>query len=131
MASSSALKQAVTRIRDLVQRTGDPPESDQVIETGDFRIDLRARTATVRGHEILLTAPEFDLLVFLTTHPRKLITPQTRLTTRWGESQTRQAEFLRVLLQLRKKIEATVDSADYIRTEPWVFYRFSPVAGRR
>ena len=103
---------------------GGPADQD-VIVTGDFRLDLQAHHVTIRGQELQLTEEEFEMLVFMIGHPKSIITPQTRLTTRWGGTQIRQSDFLRVMAQLRKKLEA-VGCSHYIRTEPWVVYRFDP-----
>jgi len=98
----------------------------EIIQTGDFRIDLRSREVTVRGKEVELTQEELDLLLFLTTHPKKVITRSTRLLTKVRGNGVRQTQFLRVLLQLCRKIEPDASSHHYIQTEPWVFYRFDP-----
>lgn len=97
----------------------------QIIKTGDFHIDLGARTARVRDRELDLSSEEFDLLVFLVGHPSSIITPHTMLSTRCGENRVRRAEVLHVLRSLRSKIEAGVDGGHYLRTEPWVAYRFN------
>ena len=83
-----------------------------------------ARTVLLRGRELRLTSEEFALLVFLTSDPKKMVTPATVLSTDWPGQGVRHTEFLRVLLSLRKKLEK--DGARYIRTEPWVVYRFDP-----
>jgi len=100
-------------------------EKAEIVESGDFRIDLASRQVRVRGQELQLSEEEFDLLVFLVGHPTSIITPHTRLSTRWGRSPIHQAEVLRVLSQLRKKLEA-LGCSSYIRTEPWIVYRFDP-----
>jgi DNA-binding response OmpR family regulator len=99
--------------------------SARVLETGDFRIDLSTRAVTVRGQQVELTVPEFDLLLFLTTHAKKLVTPRTMLSTKLDGHGVRQTEFLRVLLTLRQKLDA-VGAKHYIRTEPWICYLFEP-----
>jgi DNA-binding response OmpR family regulator len=102
-----------------------PEDSREIMENGDFRIDLGTRQARVRGQELRLSDEEFELLVFLVGHPTSIITPHTRLSTRWGRSPVHQAEVFRVLNQLRKKLES-VGCSHYIRTEPWIVYRFDP-----
>jgi DNA-binding response OmpR family regulator len=69
-----------------------------MIESGDFKIDLAARTVTLRGENLSLTAEEFDVLVFLAGHPQRLVTPHTMLATSWTANGLRQTEFLRVLM---------------------------------
>lgn len=94
--------------------------------TGDFRLDLRTRRVTVRDQDLHLIEEEFEMLVFMIGHPKSIITPQTRLTTRWGGgNQIRQSDFLRVMAQLRRKLDAA-GCCHYIRTEPWIVYRFDP-----
>ena len=97
------------------------------IESGDFRIDLAQRRVSLRGRELSLTSEEFDVLVFLAGHPQSLVTPRTILATSGGAQRVRQAEFLKVLISLRGKLDAAADQGKhYIRTEPWVVYRFDP-----
>jgi two-component system KDP operon response regulator KdpE len=102
------------------------PGDVETIAAGDFQIDLENRTATLRGRPLPLTGEEFDLLMFLIDHPRKLVTQQTRLATNWAGHGLRQTEFLRVLVSLQKKLGSEGSTQHYIRTEPWVFYRFDP-----
>jgi len=101
-----------------------PSKSSEILEAGDFRIDLTNRQVKVQGQELRLTDQEFDLLVFLIGHPTNIITPQTRLSTRWG-SRVHQAEVMRVLTELRTKLEA-LGCGRYIRIEPWLVCRFDP-----
>ncbi len=104
-------------------------DSPEIIQAGDFRLNVETREVSVREHKLPLSNDEFELLVFLVGHPTSIITPHTRLSTRWGRTLVHQAEVLRVLSQLRKKLEA-VGCSHYIRTEPWVVYRFDSNAHR-
>ena len=99
-----------------------------LIEVGDFRIDLDNRSVRIRDCEVSLSPDEFDLLVFMAAHPKRIITSHTKLSTRCGDHQVRQVEMLPTLLSLRKKLQTVADGARYIRTEPWVCYRFEPEA---
>jgi len=101
----------------------------EIIENGDFRIDLGARRASVRGQELRLSNEEFELLVFLIGHPTSIITPNTQLRTRWGHNLVRRADILHVLTELRKKLEGA-GCAHYLRTEPWIVARFDPHSHR-
>jgi DNA-binding response OmpR family regulator len=125
----SRLRQILRKVSDRRFR-GDAGEEDlslrDVIESGDFRIDIGSRTVTLRGEKLELTSEEFDVLVFLINHPQRLVTPHTMLATSWATNQPRQTEFLRVLLSLRKKLDAVGAGKHYLRAEPWVTYRFDP-----
>jgi two-component system KDP operon response regulator KdpE len=100
----------------------------EMIESGDFKIDRAKRTVTLRGEELRLSSEEFDVLVFLAGHPQRLVTPGTMLTTSWTANRLRRSEFLRALISLRKKLEAASPGKRYLRTEPWVMYRFDPTS---
>lgn len=94
------------------------------IEVGDFRIDLDNRSVRMRDSKLSLSPEEFDLLVFMAEHPKRIITPHTMLSTRCGNGRERQVEMLPTLLSLRKKLQTVAGGLRYIRTEPWVCYRF-------
>jgi DNA-binding response OmpR family regulator len=84
------------------------------------------RIARLRGQELHLTSEEFDVLVFLTTHRQQFVTPRTMLATSWTSGGLHQTEFLKALLSIRKKLDALVGANQYLRTEPWVIYKFDP-----
>jgi two-component system, OmpR family, KDP operon response regulator KdpE len=121
------MNELVARIRAALRRASSPdqPESP-LIEMGDFRIDIPARTVVVKNRDVHLTPKEFDLLVYLARHAGKVLTHRTLLSAVWGPNSVEQPEYLRVFIgQLRKKVEGN-DSRKYIITEPWVGYRFDP-----
>jgi two-component system KDP operon response regulator KdpE len=117
----------LARVRATLRRAPREEQTGGVIESGDFRIDLDAHAALVRGQEVKLTPKEFDLLAYLARHAHKVVTHRRLLAAVWGANSTEQPEYLRVFIgQLRKKIEADPGSPSYILTEPWVGYRFEP-----
>ena len=75
------------------------------VQLGDFKINLDQRTVTLRDQELRLTSEEFDVLLFLASHPRSLLTPQTTMATGPAANQ-RSPKFLRALVSLRKKLDA-------------------------
>lgn len=99
-----------------------------IIESGDFKIDLATRKVTLRGEDLSLTSEEFDVLVFLAGHPQRLVTPHTMLATSLSANGFRQTKFLRVLMSLRKKLDAAGHGKHYLQTEPWIIYRFDPTS---
>ncbi|HWO33774.1 MAG TPA: winged helix-turn-helix domain-containing protein [Candidatus Acidoferrum sp.] len=98
------------------------------IRFGDFKIDLDERIVALRDHELRLTSEEFDVLVFLASHPRSLVTPQTMLARSSTANQLGQTKFLTTLISLRKKLDAAGHGKHYLQTEPLVIYRFDPTA---
>jgi two-component system, OmpR family, KDP operon response regulator KdpE len=115
-------KQAIERGRNAEQRVS----STEIIEVGDFRLEVAERVVTLRGEELSLTAEEFDVLLYLIGHPQRCVTPRTVLATSWTRDGLHQTEFLKALLSLRKKLDTVVAGNQYLRTEPWVIYRFDP-----
>jgi two-component system KDP operon response regulator KdpE len=97
------------------------------LEVGDFRLDLENRSVEVRGRVIHLTPKEYDLMVYLISHPGKVLTHRALLAAVWGGESVEQTEYLRVFVgRLRKKIEPESAAPRYILTEPWIGYRFDP-----
>ncbi len=121
------MSELLARVRAHLRRAPAAAPAQQVIDIGDFHIDLEGHAITVRDREVRLTPKEFDLLVYLARHPNKVITHRALLTAVWGANSAEQPEYLRVFVgQLRKKLEPDPDSPQYITTEPWVGYRFEP-----
>jgi DNA-binding response OmpR family regulator len=128
MAATWNLRQLfATGSKENVQES-DTDSASEMLEVGDFKIDTHKRRVTLQGDPLELTSEEFEVLVFLTTNPQRVVTPQTTLATHWTGARTHQTQFLRVLLSLRKKLETAAAGHQYLRTEPWVIYRFDPVS---
>jgi two-component system, OmpR family, KDP operon response regulator KdpE len=120
------INELLARVRANLRRIPNAePATGGVIEEGDFYLDLGAHQVKIKGKEVHLTPKEFDLLVYLARHPGKVVTHRALLAAVWSANATEQPEYLRVFVgQLRKKIEADPARPQYIRTEPWVGYRF-------
>jgi len=119
------MDELLARIRAALRRKP-AGENAQVLEAGDFRIELDAHLATHAGKELRLTPKEFELLAHLVRNAGKVLTHRALLGAVWGGDYTEQPEYLRVFIgQLRKKIEADPSHPRYILTEPWIGYRFN------
>ncbi len=122
------IDELLARVRAALRRSPEVArETEAKLEDGDFVIDPSTREVLVKGESIHLTPKEFDLLVFLFQNRNKVITHRAILTAIWGGNFTEQTEYLRVFIgQLRKKVEKKPSQPRYLRTEPWVGYRFDP-----
>jgi two-component system KDP operon response regulator KdpE len=121
------MDELLARIRAALRRQPATDSRSQMLDVGDFRIDLEAHTITQSGKEIHLTPKEFDLMVHLVRNAGKVLTHRALLGAVWGGDYTEQNEYLRVFIgQLRKKIEPDPSEPRYILTEPWIGYRFNP-----
>ena len=120
-------EELLARVRAALRRATAVGSDVASFDVGDFRVDLEGRRVHVRGNEVRLTPKEFDLFVYFARHPSRVITHRTLLEAVWGEASQEQPEYLRVFMgQLRKKLELDPSSPRYLRTEPWVGYRFNP-----
>jgi DNA-binding response OmpR family regulator len=131
MTRSWSLRQLFAKTWDRARERDTAEESVSLrgmIESGDFKIDLDERTVALCGQELRLTSEEFDVLVFLARHRQSLVTPHTMLATTWTANRVRKTQFLRVLISLRQKLDAAGPGQHYLRTEPWVIYRFNPTS---
>ena len=121
------INELLARVRAALRRQSDTRgEPESILSAGEFFIDFSKRQVRVSDAPIHLTPKEFDLLVFLVRNREKVVTHRAILTAVWGGNFTEQTEYLRVFVgQLRKKVEKSPSHPLYIRTEPWVGYRFT------
>ncbi len=122
------MDELIARVRAALRRTAARTTgTDTVLEGGDFRIDLDARSVTVRGEPVRLTPKEYELLVFFMRNAGKVLTHRAILSAVWGGNYVEQVEYLRVFVgHLRKKVEADPSHPVHVLTEPWTGYRFDP-----
>ncbi|HEY0794564.1 MAG TPA: response regulator transcription factor [Acidisarcina sp.] len=127
MTKPFSIQELLARIRTQFRRSAEAAEElPMVLDIGDFHIDVDRHRVTRLGEDIHLTPKEFDLLLFFARNPERVLTHKTLLRQIWGPAGVNQPEYLRVLIgQLRKKIEPAQEPR-YIRSEPWVGYRFTP-----
>ena len=122
-----SVNELLARVRAALRRTADEQAEADVIDVGDFHIDIPGRRVEVRKQEVHLTPKEFDVLVHLARHPDRVVTHRALLAAVWGPNSVEQTEYLRVCVgHLRKKLERDETAVRYIVTEPWVGYRFQP-----
>ena len=127
VAKPFGMAELTARIRALLRRTSAPLQKDDPYEAGDFRIDPQQRQVEVGGRPVHLTPKEFELLQFFLLNRGKVLTHRVILSAIWGSGSTEQPEYLRVFVgNLRKKLEPNPAAPKYIKTEPWIGYRFDP-----
>ena len=122
------IEELQARIRAALRRYA-PGDALPPFVSKDFSLDFESRRLTVRGGEVHLTPKEFDVLKHLVANQGKPLTHRRLLQSVWGPEYGEETENLRVVInQLRKKIENDPAKPNYIRTEPWIGYRFQPPA---
>ena len=104
-------------------RTGAPPPS----RFGDVEVDPETRMVRKGGRSLHLTPTEFSLLTTLLSKPGAVWTHRQLLAAVWGTTAGVTNDTLRVHMgSLRRKLEDDPNRPRFIRTEPWVGYRFAP-----
>ena len=76
-------RELTARVRAVLRRV-EPDDADGRLWAGDVELDRKARTATVAGTEVELTAREFDLLWHLAARPGIVVTRSQLLDRVWG-----------------------------------------------
>lgn len=99
-------------------------KGESVFINGDLKIDYAAGCAYLDGEELHLTPIEYKLLCLLSKNVGKVLT-HTFLTQKiWGAAWESNVASLRVFMAtLRKKIEPSAASPQYIQTHVGIGYR--------
>ena len=116
------------RIKAIMRRTGvkeTAPAKEQVIESGDLKLDLDSRRLFILGREVNLTAREFELLELFVTNPNKVFSREKLLQLVWGADYPGDVRTVDVhVRRLREKIEANPSEPKYVHTKWGVGYYF-------
>ena len=117
----------VTQRRLALMKTDFAQESP-VFMNGALKIDYAAGCAFLDGEELHLTPIEYKLLCLLSRNVGRVLT-HTYITQQiWGSSWENDVASLRVFMAtLRKKLEPSPDSPQYIQTHIGVGYRMMKV----
>ena len=115
----------LARVRAALRRAPVAQGAAARLQFGRLVIDFGARTVSRGASSSHLTPKELDLLRYLTQHANEAVSHRELLQAVWGPDYGDQVDYLRVVVKnLRKKIELSPEHPHYIKTEPWVGYRF-------
>ncbi len=119
------MDELLARLRAALRRAA-PAETEAVVVTDDFAIDLAAkRVLNSEGEEIRLTPTEWQFVEVLVRHAGKLVAQKQLLQEVWGPEYGKETNYLRVFLaQIRRKLEPSPSQPRYFITEPGMGYRF-------
>jgi two-component system, OmpR family, KDP operon response regulator KdpE len=121
------LDELMARARALTRRGEPRGPQPSVHRFAEITVDLEARTVRKSGREVHLTPTEFGLLSTFLGKPGAVWTHRQLLAAVWGTTAGVTNDTLRVHVgSLRRKLEADPNRPRFIRTEPWVGYRFTP-----
>lgn len=114
--------------RRLSMIQADSIQNDSIFTNGDLKVDFAAGCAYLRDVELHLTPIEYKLLCLMSKNVGKVLT-HTYLTEKiWGSCWDSDVASLRVFMAtLRKKIEPSPNSPQYIQTHIGIGYRMLKV----
>jgi two-component system, OmpR family, response regulator len=116
------IDEVLARLRALIRRSAS--EAQPRLEIGDVVIDMTARTVTLRGEPVILTAREYGLLEYLALHRGKLVTRTMLYEHLFDENDNTLSNLLDVhVSNLRKKL-----GHEFITTRRGHGYSIEPVA---
>ncbi|MGZ6725144.1 MAG: response regulator transcription factor [Solirubrobacteraceae bacterium] len=102
---------------------GPTQRESSVLEAAGIRVDLRTRRVERDGHEVHLTAREFEVLAYLMRHPDQVLSREQILNAVWGFDFDPGTKVLEVYVgYLRRKLGDT-GGPDPIETVRNVGYR--------
>ncbi|MCA0147173.1 response regulator transcription factor [Rossellomorea vietnamensis] len=115
------VKAHISRYDRLIRKEAPKDE----IEIKSLRVDLDSRRVYVGNEEKPFTAKEFDLLVFLATHPDRVFTKEHLFERLWGYDSFGDITTVTVhIRKIREKIEEDPSTPEFIETIWGVGYRF-------
>jgi DNA-binding response OmpR family regulator len=81
-----SVRELMARVKSVLRRTTQRPAGGepQVVHAGALVVDATRREARWAGHELALTAQEFDLLLTLIRHAGQVLTRDQLLQLVWG-----------------------------------------------
>lgn len=126
-----SVEELLARLRATQRRISymraEAPVSSEFIN-GQLRIDFAAGCAYLSGQELHLTPIEYKLLCLLAKNVGKVLTHKYITTRIWGSNWENDVASLRVFMAtLRKKLESSDGSPQYIQTRVGVGYRMMKV----
>ena len=118
------MPELIARIRGVLRRSGASQISD-VLRAADLWIDAQARTCGKGDLRLDLKPREFDLLLFLMSHPGRAWTRDQLIEKVWGRSFDGDARTVDLhVARLRSKIERDPADPHFVETVWGVGYRF-------
>jgi two-component system OmpR family response regulator len=102
-----SLEELVARIRGILRRVGVGEEKlDPVLQVGDLTLNEESYEVDRGGVSIELTSTEFELLRYLMTHPRRVLSKAHILDRVWSYDYQGRASIVEIYVSyLRKKID--------------------------
>ena len=118
----------VARIKSSLRKRGHQRRvsAGSAYVSGAVSMDYEARTLTVSGSQVQLTATEYKLLYELSSNSGRVLTQDELLHRVWGAEYTGEPQLLRSYVKsLRQKLGDSARNPSYIFTEHGIGYRMA------
>ncbi|WP_327140750.1 response regulator transcription factor [Nocardia sp. NBC_01327] len=99
-------RELALRVASVLRRANPPVVEEEVLRSGGVEVRRAARVVTIDGAPVELTAREFDLLIFLLAHQRRVFSRDELLAQVWGWSFGDQSTVTVHIKRLRAKLGA-------------------------
>ncbi len=120
---------ALFRRVDALKKQATPDTSCEILRLHGLSVDIGKRQVFVDGHEVVLTAKEFDLLLFFARRPGRVFNRVQLLDQVWGYNHEGYEHTVNSHInRLRAKIESDPSNPLYILTVWGVGYKFADIA---
>ena len=121
-------REVAARVRSVLRRAQAQPAPRERLEFDGLVIDAGTREVALDGTPLRLTAKEFDLLLFLASHPRRVFSRDQLMQSVWGYTAALDTGTVTVhLRRLRTKVERDPSRPARLETVWGVGYRFDAV----
>ncbi len=78
------MMEMIARVNAVLRRFGKQEDNEDIIESGNIRIDIGTHTVTVDGKDVALTLKEFELLQMFMRRPEHVFSRENLLSEVWG-----------------------------------------------
>ena len=120
-------RELVARVKTVLRRAPAMPSrtDGEALHFDRLTISSRTREVVVEGREANLTGKEFDLLLYLASHPGQVFTRPQLMDKAWDYTYAGDASTVTVhIRRLREKLETDPVKPKYIKTVWGVGYKF-------
>ncbi len=127
LAKPFSPRELTARVRSVLRRSngalsGRPAQGH--LNAGRISVEVQAREVHVGDEQVALTAREFELLVYLMSHPRSVFTREELMERVWGYTYGDKSTVTVHVRRLREKVELDPADPQHVVTVWGVGYRF-------
>lgn len=125
MTKPFEVQELVARVGVQIRRYSQTEQKERPLRYKDLSLHAASYSATVHGHEIMLTRQEFKIMELLLSHPQRVFSKQDIYDYAWDDTYMGEDKTINVhISNIRKKIKAITDT-EYIETVWGIGFRLA------